>query len=629
MRMHMGSEMRLIANLHLPLQPALEALLPKEVVDMVRQGRLGEADTSAEEATQGLRWDARPDGTPLSSDELWLSSLIGSAWPYIRGMIQQTAWQMLPDVLGAAAPSWLADLNLTKLVAGDVPPRIYDIHIYHDEHDVVEDLFIDFSFDWKSNFDFELAIKMLPGNIPVIPDFVEEPIKKLLSIEAGVEDIHVNGRARAALRPLMREFPVVGAIHVGLWEMPDLNFKMTGWGGTMSALPMLHSWLLDTVRSMVFGPYMLPSGYTYKVQPDVFVPVPLDGVLEVEVVEARRVPKMDLLTQSDPYVVLFVEYAKKRRTRVIQNDKNPTWNETYLFPIGLEKTQALHLELYDWDQFGGSDKIGDAMVHIRDIEPNEERDMWVEIRDSAREEVNAQEGADSRKGGKPAKGVGSKIASALAAPFKKGNPKHCKVHLKVKYAQFTEEEVKVVVDAQKHGPIQVLGRGDTIDRVSTALVEALLCGHMVVSLQTAHGLEGLQGGGLLSSATVVAEVSVGEERKRGASHSPTERGGSVVELNEEISMQVKAEHVLQGEDARITVALRDADGGLVGDVRIPLLKLIRPDESGGVTEIENVFLLERGYCGRPDMRAVEEAGGQQELPAPQLAMKLRWEAMLA
>lgn len=46
---------------------------------------------------------------------------------------------------------------------GDVPPKLFDIRVYGDEHDVVDDLFVDVGFDWRSNFDLELNVSAFPG----------------------------------------------------------------------------------------------------------------------------------------------------------------------------------------------------------------------------------------------------------------------------------------------------------------------------------------------------------------------------------------------------------------------------------------------------------------------------------
>lgn len=64
-----------------------------------------------------------------------------------------------------------------------------------------------------------------------------------------------------SLRPLLNTMPVIGAVRIGLWEMPDLHFEVTALGGQVALLPMLKTWLYDTVKSAVLTPYMVPGGY--------------------------------------------------------------------------------------------------------------------------------------------------------------------------------------------------------------------------------------------------------------------------------------------------------------------------------------------------------------------------------
>lgn len=53
--------------------------------------------------------------------------------------------------------------------------------------------------------------------------------------------------------------------------------------------------------------------------------------LEVTVIEGRNLKKKDLFSESDPYVLVYLDDKKqKQKTTVIDNCKNPKWNQTFV-----------------------------------------------------------------------------------------------------------------------------------------------------------------------------------------------------------------------------------------------------------------------------------------------------------
>ncbi len=53
--------------------------------------------------------------------------------------------------------------------------------------------------------------------------------------------------------------------------------------------------------------------------------------IQVTVIEATNLKKKDLLSNNDPFVELyFDDKTHKQKTKVIQNSKNPHWNETFV-----------------------------------------------------------------------------------------------------------------------------------------------------------------------------------------------------------------------------------------------------------------------------------------------------------
>ncbi|XP_073921846.1 cytosolic phospholipase A2 delta isoform X2 [Castor canadensis] len=73
--------------------------------------------------------------------------------------------------------------------------------------------------------------------------------------------------------------------------------------------------------------------------------------LTVTVLEARRLRRADLLSETDPYVILQLPSApgKKFKTKTIANSSHPVWNETFSFLIQSQVKNVLELSIYDED----------------------------------------------------------------------------------------------------------------------------------------------------------------------------------------------------------------------------------------------------------------------------------------
>ncbi len=53
--------------------------------------------------------------------------------------------------------------------------------------------------------------------------------------------------------------------------------------------------------------------------------------LEVTIIAAQNLKKMDLLSESDGFVEIYLNRkSEKYRTKVIYNCQNPQWNETVI-----------------------------------------------------------------------------------------------------------------------------------------------------------------------------------------------------------------------------------------------------------------------------------------------------------
>lgn len=106
--------------------------------------------------------------------------------------------------------------------------------------------------------------------------------------------------------------------------------------------------------------------------------------LLVDILKAVDLPAKDLCGTSDPYVkVYLLPDRKKFQTRVHRKTLNPTFSESFRFPVPYEElaVRKLHMSVFDFDRFSRHDMIGevelDNLFDVSDL--SRETNIWRDI----------------------------------------------------------------------------------------------------------------------------------------------------------------------------------------------------------------------------------------------------------
>eukprot|EP00252_Welwitschia_mirabilis_P021007 TRINITY_DN5270_c0_g1_i2.p1 TRINITY_DN5270_c0_g1~~TRINITY_DN5270_c0_g1_i2.p1 ORF type:complete len:171 (-),score=33.95 TRINITY_DN5270_c0_g1_i2:442-954(-) len=91
----------------------------------------------------------------------------------------------------------------------------------------------------------------------------------------------------------------------------------------------------------------------------------ISGLLKVRVIRGSKLAVRDFRS-SDPYVVLKLG-SQVAKTRVINSNLNPVWDEELTLTITDSSPRVLKLEVFDKDTFSSDDKMGDAEVDLQPL----------------------------------------------------------------------------------------------------------------------------------------------------------------------------------------------------------------------------------------------------------------------
>ncbi|XP_040049641.2 synaptotagmin-6 [Gasterosteus aculeatus] len=118
--------------------------------------------------------------------------------------------------------------------------------------------------------------------------------------------------------------------------------------------------------------------------------------LIVNILKAADLPAKDLCGTSDPYVkVYLLPDRKKFQTRVHRKTLNPSFDESFQFPVPYDElaVRKLHMSVFDFDRFSRHDMIGEVVLDnlFETSDLSRETNVWRDIQYATSESVDLGE----------------------------------------------------------------------------------------------------------------------------------------------------------------------------------------------------------------------------------------------
>ncbi|XP_028801178.1 synaptotagmin-5 [Neltuma alba] len=300
---------------------------------------------------------------PVYEQVKWLNKLLSKLWPSVAEAGSMVIKESVEPLLEEYRPPGITSLKFSKLSLGNVAPKIEGIRVQSLKKGQI---IMDIDFRWGGDPSIILAVEAaLVASIPI-----------------QLKDLQVFTIVRVIFQ-LAEEIPCISAVVVALLAEPKprIDYTLKAIGGSLTAIPGLSDMIDDTVNSIVTDMLQWPHR--------VVVPlggVPIDiselelkpqGNLTVNVVKANDLKNMEMIGKSDPYVVLHIRPLFKVKTKVIDNNLNPVWDQAFNLIVEDKETQSLFLEVFDKD-IGQDKRLGIVKLPLIDLEP--ETDKEIELR---------------------------------------------------------------------------------------------------------------------------------------------------------------------------------------------------------------------------------------------------------
>lgn len=303
-------------------------------------------------------WVKNPDIDRID----WLNKFIETMWPYLDKAICKTAKTIADPIVAEQIPKYKIDsVEFKVLSLGSLPPTFQGMKVYLTDE---KELIMEPSMRWAGN-----------------PNIIIEAKAFGLRATVQVVDLQVFASPRITLKPLVPSFPCFAKIFVSLMEKPHVDFGLKVLGADVMSIPGLYRFVQELIKEQVANMYLWPKYLEVPIMdPSKAMKRPV-GILNVKVVRAMKLKKKDLLGGADPYVKLKLAEDKlpSKKTTVKRKNLNPEWNEEFNLVVKDPESQALELNVFDWEQVGKHDKMGMNVIQLKELTPEEPKEMTLEL----------------------------------------------------------------------------------------------------------------------------------------------------------------------------------------------------------------------------------------------------------
>ncbi|XP_048495180.1 synaptotagmin-5 isoform X2 [Beta vulgaris subsp. vulgaris] len=260
----------------------------------------------------------------------WLNAQLEKLWPYIDEAASEIIRSSVEPILEQYRPVILASMKFRKLTLGTVAPQFTGICVLDS---APGEIILEIEMQWDGNPNILLDVKTHVG--------VALPIQK------------------------------------------DLDFTLKVVGGDMSMVPGLSDSIDEMIRDAIEDSITWPVRTIIPIIPGDYSDLELKpcGILEVKLVQAKELSNKDLIGKSDPFASLFIRPLSNRtkKSKTINNQLNPIWNESFDFVIEDPSTQHLTVRVYDDEGLQPPQLIGCAQIPINVLEPGKVKVEWLNL----------------------------------------------------------------------------------------------------------------------------------------------------------------------------------------------------------------------------------------------------------
>uniref|UniRef100_A0A2K5J8V4 Extended synaptotagmin-1 n=1 Tax=Colobus angolensis palliatus TaxID=336983 RepID=A0A2K5J8V4_COLAP len=282
----------------------------------------------------------------------WLNKIVAQVWPFLGQYMEKLLAETVAPAVRGSNPH-LQTFTFTRVELGEKPLRIIGVKVHPGRRK--EQILLDLNISYVGDVQIDVEVKKY-------------------FCKAGVKGMQLHGVLRVILEPLIGDLPIVGAVSMFFIRRPTLDINWTGMTNLLD-IPGLSS-LSDTmIMDSIAAFLVLPNRLLVPLVPDLQdvaqlrSPLPR-GIIRIHLLAARGLSSKDKYVKgliegkSDPYALVRLG-TQTFCSRVIDEELNPQWGETYEVMVHEVPGQEIEVEVFDKDPDKDDFLGGQGQVHLR------------------------------------------------------------------------------------------------------------------------------------------------------------------------------------------------------------------------------------------------------------------------
>ncbi|XP_033077612.1 extended synaptotagmin-1 isoform X1 [Trachypithecus francoisi] len=266
----------------------------------------------------------------------WLNKIVAQVWPFLGQYMEKLLAETVAPAVRGSNPH-LQTFTFTRVELGEKPLRIIGVKVHPGQRK--EQILLDLNISYVGDVQIDVEVKKY-------------------FCKAGVKGMQLHGVLRVILEPLIGDLPIVGAVSMFFIRRPTLDINWTGMTNLLD-IPGLSS-LSDTmIMDSIAAFLVLPNRLLVPLVPDLQdvaqlrSPLPR-GIIRIHLLAARGLSSKDKYVKgliegkSDPYALVRLG-TQTFCSRVIDEELNPQWGETYEVMVHEVPGQEIEVEVLDKD----------------------------------------------------------------------------------------------------------------------------------------------------------------------------------------------------------------------------------------------------------------------------------------
>lgn len=265
----------------------------------------------------------------------FMNKILQQLWPHLSPAIHKEVIAQSKEPIKQALEKipLVKGVRVDAMDLGKRPFRLDSFKSYDSKDNVI---MLEAPIFWGGDMLVRLVVEVYLGG-------------KIVDVPIQMSCLQFKALARITLYPLVEQLPCVGGLTFSLLEEPTIDMDLRVLDSPdLFSIPPIPA-VLRVLKKVFIGKMLVyPNEISIPIMPNFGLPEPPKGILRVRVLYGLHI-KSSWIDEVDPFAQIEVREGRAVSTKIVSNNINPTWDETFDMIVDDFEKQKITVSVYDDD----------------------------------------------------------------------------------------------------------------------------------------------------------------------------------------------------------------------------------------------------------------------------------------